>query len=127
MYGNELLGGLEVLSDCDPEAAQKFSDLSDHLVIGGTQTQTRGVIADLNQTAAAATATAAQQIEKKKKLNQYTSGREVVVARTAEQVSRLCERLRESVEASRAMHGCDAAVMGLDVEYCTLEYDIRDG
>ena len=67
--------------------------------------------------------------EKKKKivpLKQYSSSNEIIVAKTAKDVARLCVLLRQAVDNDLSRRGTCTSAVGLDVEYCTLEEDIRD-
>lgn len=65
---------------------------------------------------------------KKKQFRNYSTKREVIVAQNATQLKDLCTRLRSAAEQTSKERSGDskASVIGFDVEYCTLELDIRN-
>lgn len=65
---------------------------------------------------------------KKSHLVNYKTKRSVVVIQSVEKLDRFCDSLVRSVKEFSAGHGEDpkACAIGFDVEYCTLDLDIRD-
>jgi La domain/3'-5' exonuclease len=69
-----------------------------------------------------------QDKKKKARHKEYTSKREVVILRGKKGLQKFCNDLIASARATAAEHGNDpkACAIGFDVEYCTLELDIRN-
>jgi len=65
---------------------------------------------------------------KQSHLANYKTKRNVVVIQSVEKLDRFCNSLVRSVKEFSAGHGADpkACAIGFDVEYCTLDLDIRD-
>jgi len=66
-------------------------------------------------------------IERPKQLQLYKTNRKVIVLRGAKGLANFCHELVESVRSHAAQNGNDsnACAIGFDVEYCSLELDIR--
>ena len=58
-------------------------------------------------------------------LQQYTSKRSVRVVRNEKELNTFCRELKESLHATTDIDNNDAPAIGFDVEYCSLEMDIR--
>ena len=68
--------------------------------------------------------------QKPKKLKPYgiVKSRQVVLIQTPEKLKNFCDLLMASVQKNVAAHGDDPnfSAIGFDVEYCSLELDIRN-
>ena len=65
---------------------------------------------------------------KQQSLPNYKTDKEVVLIKKPQNLAKLCEELRESIEKTKLKYDTeDASVLGLDAEYATLEHDIRPG
>lgn len=67
------------------------------------------------------------EIPKKRKPNIYSTKREIRVIRRADELQVFCGEVVRSVQDSLARHkDPNACAVGFDVEYCTLDHDIRN-
>jgi hypothetical protein len=69
----------------------------------------------------------ASQQPKQKSLKNYTTQRQIVLIQNATKLKNFCDNLSWSVQKYAKAHADDpnASAVGLDVEYCSLELDIR--
>ena len=65
--------------------------------------------------------------KKRKKLKVYTSEREIILISTPKKLAGFCDKLQKDIRKSVELNNGDpnASAVGFDVEFCTLELDIR--